>query len=78
MPLVDIWFATVSRWGVSPERKRTIDSKGSKRSVNGLPRVHPSMTMKLQMGSVQCHDASHIHVRNDEKRNLLSIRTENQ
>jgi hypothetical protein len=36
--------------GVSPERKRTTDSKGSKRSVNGLPRTHPSKTMKLRNG----------------------------
>jgi hypothetical protein len=47
---VDIRVITIASRGGLPARKRTIDSKGSKRSVNGLPRIHPKMTIKLRNG----------------------------
>jgi hypothetical protein len=49
-----------------------MDSKGSKRSVNGLPKIHPKVTMKLQNESVHMSPRLTTNVRNDEECNLLS------
>jgi hypothetical protein len=55
-----------------------MDSKGSKRSVNGLPRTHPSKTMKLRNGVSAAPRMPRMYVRNYAERNLLSTRIKNQ
>jgi hypothetical protein len=43
----ELWIMTRKGTNNLPERKSTIDSKGSKRSVRGLPIIQPSVTMNL-------------------------------
>jgi hypothetical protein len=60
-----------------PEKKRAIDSNGSKRRVNGFPRIHASVVTKLWSevrGQPEFLEVR-AHIRNDKKGNLLSSET---
>lgn len=41
--------------GDAPERNRTMDWKGSKRSVSGLSSIHPNVTINLCWENVSAH-----------------------